>query len=195
MNKVPAYVIPLVIIGVIFLYLMGVYNGIITKQEAMNSQWGQVQNVYQRRADLIPNLVATVAGYAKHEQSTLTQVTEARAKVGSMQVKLDDLTPEKMQEFERAQQQLGSGLSRLMVVAEQYPDLKANDSFLNLQAQLEGSENRIANERRMFNETVQDYNRNIKRFPNNIFGMLFGFKEKPYFAAQETAQAAPQVKF
>lgn len=195
LNKLPKYVIPLAIIVILFLYLMGSYNTIITKQESMNNQWGQVQNVYQRRLDLIPNLVATVSGYAKHEQETLTEVIEARSRVGSMQVKLDDLTPEKLQAFERAQQQIGTGLSRLMLVAEQYPDLKANENFMGLQAQLEGTENRISNERRMFNDTVKDYNTYIKQFPTNIFAMIFHFDSKPYFESDPVAEKAPQVKF
>ncbi len=195
LNKLPKYAIPLAIVVILFMYLMGSYNTIVSKNENTTSQWGQVQNVYQRRLDLIPNLVATVSGYAKHEQETLQAVTEARSRVGSMQLKADELTPEKLQEFNAAQQQLGSGLSRLMVVAEQYPELKANENFLNLQAQLEGTENRIANERRMFNETVQDYNIYIKKFPTNLMAGIFGFKTKPYFESEKTAEKAPQVKF
>ncbi len=195
LNKLPKYTIPLVIVVILFMYLMGSYNTIISKQETTTSQWGQVQNVYQRRLDLIPNLVATVSGYAKHEQETLQAVTEARSKVGSMQIKADELTPEKLQAFNAAQQQLGSGLSRLMVVAEQYPELKANENFLNLQAQLEGTENRITNERRMFNEAAQDYNTYIKKFPTNLMATMFGFQVKPYFESEKAAQKAPQVKF
>ncbi len=195
LNRLPKFVIPLAIVGVIFLYLMGSYNSIISKQETVTSQWSQVENVYQRRLDLVPNLVATVAGYAKHEQETLAAVTEARSKVGSVQIKGDELTPEKLQAFNAAQQQLGTGLSRLMVVAEQYPELKANENFLNLQAQLEGTENRIANERRIFNEAAQDYNVYIKKFPTNLMAMMFGFQGKPYFEAEKAAEKAPQVKF
>lgn len=195
LNKLPKYTIPLVIVVILFMYLMGSYNTIISKQETTTSQWGQVQNVYQRRLDLIPNLVATVSGYAKHEQETLQAVTEARSRVGSMQIKADELTPEKLQAFNAAQQQLGSGLSRLMVVAEQYPELKANENFLNLQAQLEGTENRITNERRMFNEAAQDYNTYIKKFPTNLMATMFGFQVKPYFESEKAAQKAPQVKF
>lgn len=195
LNKLPKYAIPLAIIVILFMYLMGSYNTIISKKENVTSQWGQVENVYQRRLDLIPNLVATVSGYAKHEQETLQAVTEARSRVGSMQLKADELTPEKLQEFNAAQQQLGSGLSRLMVIAEQYPELKANENFLNLQAQLEGTENRIANERRMFNETAQDYNIYIQKFPTNLMAGMFGFKTKPYFESEQVAKQAPQVKF
>ncbi len=195
LNRLPKYTIPLAIILILFIYLMGSYNTIISKKENVTSQWGQVENVYQRRLDLIPNLVATVSGYAKHEQETLQAVTEARSRVGSLQLKADELTPEKLQEFNAAQQQLGSGLSRLMVVAEQYPELKANENFLNLQAQLEGTENRIANERRMFNETAQDYNIYIQKFPTNLMAGMFGFKTKPYFESEQVAKQAPQVKF
>lgn len=195
LNKLPKYTVPLAIVVILFLYLMGSYNTIISKQEAMNGQWGQVQNVYQRRLDLIPNLVGTVSGYAKHEKETLTEVIEARSRVGSMQVKLDDLTPEKLQAFERAQQQIGTGLSRLMLVAEQYPDLKANENFMNLQAQLEGTENRISNERRMFNEVSKDYNTYVKKFPTNLLAMAFHFDPKPYFESEPAAAKAPQVKF
>lgn len=195
MSKLPKYTIPLVIVGIIVVYLISSYNGLVNKQEAVNSQWSQVENVYQRRLDLIPNLVATVSGYASHEKETLTAVIEARSKVSSVQVNADNLTPEKLQAFNQAQQQLGTGLSRLMLVAEQYPQLKANENFLNLQAQLEGTENRIANERRMFNQAAQDYNVTIKRFPTNIMASMFGFQSKPYFEAGKAAAKAPTVKF
>jgi LemA protein len=194
-SKLPKYTIPLAIVVVLFLYLISSYNGLINKQETVNSQWSQVQNVYQRRLDLIPNLVSTVSGYAKHEQATLTAVIEARSKLNSVQVNANDLSPEKLQAFNQAQQQLGTGLSRLMLVAEQYPQLKANENFLNLQAQLEGTENRIANERRMFNEATQDYNISIKKFPTNIMAMIFAFQTKPYFEADKSAEKAPEVKF
>lgn len=194
-KNLPGYIIPLGLLVILFLYLMGSYNGLVNKQETVSKQWSQVENVYQRRLDLIPNLVATVSGYATHEKETLTAVIEARSKASSVQINADDLSPEKLQAFNRAQQELGTGLSRLMLVAEQYPQLRANENFLSLQAQLEGTENRIANERRIFNETVQDYNVTIKKFPTNLMAGLFSFKAKPYFEAEKAAAKAPEVKF
>lgn len=171
------------------------YNNIVTLEEGVAGQWSQVENVYQRRADLIPNLVNTVKGYADFEQETLTQVIEARAKATSTTISADNLSPEGLQQFQQAQDGLGSALSRLMVVVERYPDLKANQNFLELQAQLEGTENRIAVERKKFNDTVQSYNTTIRRFPGNITAMLFGFDTKGYFEASAGAERAPEVKF
>lgn len=171
------------------------YNNMVSLEEAVDGQWSQVENVYQRRADLIPNLVNTVKGYADFEQETLTQVVEARAKATSTTISVDNLNPESLQQFQQAQDGLGSALSRLMVVAERYPDLKANQNFLELQAQLEGTENRIAVERKKFNETVQAYNTTIRRFPGNITAALFGFDKKGYFEAAAGAEKAPEVKF
>jgi len=171
------------------------YNGGIQKEEAVNAAWGQVENVYQRRADLIPNLVNTVKGYAAHEKDVLVGVTEARAKATSITINPQDLSPENIQKYQKAQDGLSSALSRLLVVSEKYPDLKANQNFLDLQAQLEGTENRIAVERRNFNEAVQDYNTHIRSFPNNLFSGMFGFKPKGYFTAQAGADKAPEVKF
>jgi LemA protein len=166
-------------------------NNIITLDESVSAQWGQVENVYQRRADLIPNLVNTVKGYADFEQETLTQVIEARAKATSTTISADNLSPEGIQRFQQAQDGLGSALSRLMVVAERYPDLKANQNFLELQAQLEGTENRIAVERKRYNDTVRAYNTKVRTFP----GSLLGFETKGYFEAAEGADKVPEVKF
>jgi LemA protein len=168
----------------------------VTRQQAVESQWAQVENVYQRRADLIPNLVATVKGYASHETETLQAVTESRSKVGSMQLTPEMLNnPTAFQQFQQAQDGLTSALSRLMVVVERYPDLKANQNFLELQAQLESTENRITQERRRFNLAAQDYNTYIKQFPNNIFANFFNFNEKQYFQSAEGSEKAPVVDF
>ncbi len=171
------------------------YNKMVALDEAVKSQWAQVENVYQRRADLIPNLVSTVKGYADFEKSTLTQVIEARAKATSVQISPDKLDPQSLQKFQAAQDQLSSALARLMVVVERYPELKANQNFLELQAQLEGTENRIAVERRKFNEITRQYNTYIRRFPQLLFAKLFGFKEKGYFKAEEKAKEVPKVQF
>lgn len=163
--------------------------------ENVTASWSQVENVYQRRADLIPNLVNTVKGYADFEQTTLTQVTESRAKATSVNVNAENLNEASVQQFQQAQQGLSSALSRLMVVVERYPELKANQNFMELQSQLEGIENRIAVERRNYNETTRTYNSAIRRFPNNIFSGMFGFEKKAYFEADQGAEAAPRVEF
>ena len=188
-------------LGVLVLILIGIaggsYNHLVKLSQGVDSQWAQVQNVYQRRADLIPNLVATVSGAANFEKSTLAQITEARASVG--QVKVDPNSapndPAKLAEFDRAQSQLGSALSRLLVVVERYPDLKATANFRDLQAQLEGTENRIAVERRDFNQAVQAYDTAIKSFPANFYASAFGFHEKPYFSATPGSETPPKVQF
>jgi len=163
--------------------------------EQVQAQWGQVQNVYQRRSDLIPNLVNSVKGAAKHEQETLTKVIEARAKATSVQVDPNKLTPENIQKFQQAQGELSSALGRLLAVSEAYPTLQANQNFLELQAQLEGTENRIAVERQKFNEVTQAYNSKIRTFPNNIFAGMFGFEKKGYFQAEAGSEKAPTVQF
>jgi len=183
------------VIVVLVLFLVSGYNKMVRLDEAVKSQWAQVENVYQRRADLIPNLVNTVKGYADFEKSTLTQVIEARAKATSVQINADKLDPQSLQKFQAAQDQLSSALARLMVVVERYPDLKANQNFLELQAQLEGTENRIAVERRKFNEETRKYNTYIKRFPQTLYARIFGFEEKGYFKAVQGAEKAPEVKF
>ena len=179
------------------LYVVGIYNGLVSGQQSVDAQWAQVQNVYQRRADLIPNLVNTVAGAANFEKSTLTEITEARASVGKVSIDAGKAPadPAQLVEFERAQGQLSSALSRLLVVSERYPDLKATGNFATLQAQLEGSENRITVERGRFNDVALAYNASIKRVPAVFFASIFGFKERPYFAATASAQTPPEVKF
>jgi len=171
------------------------YNKPVTMQEKVEGAWAQVQNQYQRRADLIPNLVETVKGYAKHEQQTLEGVMQARARATQITVSPNKLDEASLKQFQAAQGEVTSALSRLMAVAENYPNLKANQNFLELQAQLEGTENRIAVERRNFNEAVREYNTYIRRFPANIFAGMFGFEKKAYFEAEPGAEKAPQVKF
>lgn len=171
------------------------YNTMIEKQEAVTAQWAQVENVYQRRADLIPNLVATVKGYADFEQETLTAVIEARAKATGVTVDPTNLDANSIKQFQAAQDGLSSALSKLMVVVERYPDLKANQNFLDLQAQLEGTENRITVERKKFNEVAQDYNTYIRKFPNNLIAGMFDFEKKEYFEADAGAEKAPKVEF
>jgi len=171
------------------------YNTMVSKEEAVTAQWSQVENVYQRRADLIPNLVNTVKGYASHEKETLEAVTEARSKATSVNVDPSKLNQQSIQKFQAAQDQLSSALSRLMVVVERYPDLKANQNFLDLQAQLEGTENRIAVERRKFNQATQEYNTYIRKFPKNLVAKIFGFEKREYFKADKGAEKAPEVKF
>ncbi|SMB85320.1 LemA family protein [Hymenobacter roseosalivarius DSM 11622] len=171
------------------------YNGMVSRDEAVKAQWGNVQNAYQRRADLIPNLVNTVKGAANFEQSTLTGVIEARAKATSVQLSADQLTPENIQKFQAAQSQLSSGLGRLLAVSENYPELKANANFQELQAQIEGTENRINVERNKFNNITNDYNGFIRQFPNNLFAGVFGFSAKGYFEADAASQKAPTVQF
>ena len=190
-------IIGIIIVALIILYRLSVtpYNSMVRMEEQITSQWAQVENVYQRRADLIPNLVNTVKGYATFERETITKVIEARARATQVTINPEGLTPEALQKFQQAQGDLGSALSRLMVVVERYPELKANQNFLELQAQLEGSENRIAVERNKFNETVQRYNAYIRSIPNNIIASIFGFAKKPYFEAETGAEKVPEVKF
>jgi LemA protein len=190
-------VIIIIVIFIILIYswFKGSYNNMVTYEEGINTSWANVENVYQRRADLIPNLVNTVKGYAEHEKQTLTDVIEARAKATSVSINPGELTAASMQQFQQAQAGLSSALSKLMVVVERYPDLKANQNFLELQAQLEGTENRIANERRKFNETTKIYNIYIKKFPKNILANMFGFEQKPYFEAEKGTEKAPVVEF
>ena len=190
-------VVVVVLVLVVVLALAGTYNHLVSLSQAVDAQWAQVENVYQRRADLIPNLVATVQGAANFEKSVLTEVTQARASVGQVQVSGKDLPndPQAFARFEQAQGALTSALSRLLVVAERYPDLKASHNFRDLQAQLEGTENRISVERMRFNERAQEYNTARLRFPTNVLAGLFGFKEKAYFKAQAGAERPPQVQF
>lgn len=191
--------IVLIVIGVvilaIFLWFRGSYNGMVKMNEQVSAQWSNVENQYQRRLDLIPNLVNTVKGYATHEQQTLTDVVNARAKATQTQINFEQLDEATMQKLNRTQGELSSALSRLMAISESYPDLKANQNFLELQAQLEGTENRIAVERRKFNESVRNYNAYIRQFPKNIIAGMFGFSPKPYFEATAGAEQAPKVEF
>lgn len=171
------------------------YNKMVTMDETVKSAWSNVETQYQRRADLIPNLVATVKGYASHEQNTLQAVVDARSKATSVSISLDDLSAEKIAEFQQAQSAVTSALGRLIAVSENYPDLKANQTFLELQAQLEGTENRITVARKTFNDAVQQYNVQVRRFPANLIAKFFGFNEKPYYEADESAGTAPKVEF
>lgn len=171
------------------------YNTMVKQEENVKAKWAQVENVYQRRADLIPNLVTTVKGAANFEKETLTQVVEARAKATSVNIDANDLTPETMAQFQAAQGQLTGSLSRLMATVEAYPELKANQNFLELQAQLEGTENRISVERRSFNEATQEFNTTVRSFPTNIMAGIFGFKQKGLFQADEGAATVPEIEF
>ena len=188
-------IISLSVAAVVVIWLVIDYNGLVSAEEKVASQWGNVQNVYQRRADLIPNLMATVKGYAEHERSTFEDLTNVRARATQITVNADDLTPEKLREFQQTQSELSNALGRLIAITENYPDLKASQNFLELQAQLEGTENRINVERRNFNEAAQKYNTKIRRFPTSILANNFGFNKKPYFEAETGSEAAPQVQF
>ncbi len=197
MNKKLLIIIGVIVLLTIFLYqfFAGSYNQMVDKDQNVKGQWANVENVYQRRADLIPNLVNTVKGYATHEKETLTQVIEARAKATSINIDANNLNANTFAQFQQAQSGLTSALSKLMVVMERYPDLKANQNFLELQAQLEGTENRISVERRKFNETVKVYNKTVIGFPNKILANLYGFDEADFFKAEEAAKTAPKVEF
>lgn len=188
----------LIIIGAILVFggcAVSGYNGLVTQDESVKKAWNNVQSEYQRRADLIPNLVNTVKGAADFEQSTLKQLMDARAKATSININADNLTPEKLAEFQQAQAQISSGIGRLLAVVENYPDLKANQNFRDLQVQLEGTENRIKTARNDFNGAVQEYNVKVRRFPMNILAGMFGFKVKDGFKAEAGSERAPEVKF
>lgn len=187
-----------IVIGILVLLLfigMSKYNGLVRKDVAVENQWANVETAYQRRADLIPNLVNTVKGYADFEQETITQVIEARSKATSVNIDANNLNPEMIQQFEAAQGNLSSALSRLLVTVERYPDLKANQNFLALQSQLEGTENRIATERKRFNDNVGNYNKSIRTFPSNIIASMGSFEKKGFFESNEGADVAPEVTF
>ena len=188
-------IIIIAVIGVAVVWAIMGYNGMVKADEAVSTAWSNVENQYQRRADLIPNLVNTVKGYAAHEKETLDAVVSARTRATQVTVNADDLTPEKLQEYQKAQGEVGAALGRLLAITESYPDLKANQNFLELQAQLEGTENRISVERRNFNEVAKSYNTSIRTFPKNILAGMFGFEKRPYFEAQEGADKAPEVQF
>lgn len=191
--------ITLLVIGVLILIIVGgtltTYNGLIAKDEAVATAWGNIQSQYQRRADLIPNLVSTVKGYAKHESETLENVLAARAKATQVTINADNLTPEKLKQYQAAQGELSQALGRLMAVSENYPNLKANENFSELQAQLEGTENRINESRQIYNSAVQTYNVSVRRFPANIVAGMFGFDKKNQFEAEAGAEKAPKVEF
>lgn len=191
---IPIILVVFVII-IALIWGSGVYNGMVTMQENVTSQWGNVETQYQRRADLIPNFVNTVKGAAEFEQTTLTQVIEARAKATQVTVDPENMTPEALQQFQQAQGELSSALGRLMVVVEKYPEIRATQNFRDLQVELEGTENRISVERRKFNEVAKTYNTYIRRFPQNFLAGMFGFEAKPYFEAMEGAERAPEVTF
>ncbi len=195
MKKISSTLIIIVALAVLVLWGVGIYNKLVAQEETVNGQWANVENQYQRRADLIPNLVETVKGYAKHESATFEAVVAARAKATQVTVDPKNLTPEKMQEFQAAQGELSSALGRLLMITENYPDLKANQNFLELQAQLEGTENRISTERTRFNEVAKAYNTAIRKVPNNLVASIGNFEKKPYFEAEEGSDKAPKVQF
>jgi LemA protein len=195
MGKIKSSWIIIAVVVIACLWGMSAYNHMVSEEENVKTAWGQVENQYQRRSDLIPNLVSVVKGYAKHEQETLEGVVKARAEATKTTIDPTNITEEQLQKFQSAQGGLSDALSKLMVVVERYPDLKANQNFLELQAQLEGTENRIAVARKRFNEAAQTYNTYIRRMPQNIFAGIFGFKAKPYFSAEAGAEKAPKVEF
>ena len=188
-------IILIAVVAIAAIWGISAYNGLVKMDESVNTAWSNVENQYQRRADLIPNLVNTVKGYAAHEKETLEAVMAARSKATQMTVDADNLTPEKLQEYQKAQGEIGAALGRLLAITENYPDLKANQNFMELQAQLEGTENRIAVERKNFNEAVKDYNTGLRRFPTNIVANMFGFDKKAYFESAPGSEVAPKVEF
>ena len=188
-------IIILAVVAILVIWAVSVYNGLVTMDENVTGQWANVETQYQRRADLIPNLVNTVKGYATHEKETLEGVVAARSQATQIKVDAEDLTPEKLAEYQKAQGAVTSALGKLLAITENYPDLKANQNFLELQAQLEGTENRISVARKEFNEVAKTYNVAVRRFPANLVAKLFGFGQKPYFEAAEGTETAPQVQF
>lgn len=193
MKKSTGLIIALAVVALVAMWGVNSYNSLVRAEESVNSAWSQVENVYQRRADLIPNLVSTVKGYAAHESSTLEAVVEARSK--ATQTTVSDLSEESVRNFQAAQGELSNALGRLLMVVENYPDLKASENFRDLQAQLEGTENRIAEARRVFNNEVKSFNTSVRVFPKNIIANICGFQQKGYFAAEESAAQAPKVEF
>ena len=189
------WIIPAIIVVIIIFWGIGGYNGMVSLDEGVQNKWADVETQYQRRADLIPNLVNTVKGYDAHESQTLENVVKARSEASSVKVDPQNITPEKLAEYQKAQSGVSSALGRLMVIVEKYPDLKANQNFLELQSQLEGTENRINTARRDFNEAAKGFNTEIRRFPKNILAGMFGFEKKAYFEAEKGAEKAPEVQF
>ena len=190
-----AIIIVVAVVAIVVIWCITGYNSLVGMEENVNNQWANVETQYQRRSDLIPNLVNTVKGYATHEQETLEGVVEARSKATQIKVDPQNLTPEKLAEYQQAQGQLATALGKLLAITENYPDLKANQNFLELQAQLEGTENRITVARKNFNDAAREFNTSIRRFPKNILAGLFGFDKRTYFEAQEGAETAPSVEF
>lgn len=188
-------IILLVVLGIVLIWAVTSYNGLVKADENVSTAWSNVENQYQRRADLIPNLVNTVKGYASHEKETLDAVVAARSRATQMVVDTEDLTPEKLQQYQKAQGEVGVALGRLLAITEAYPELKANQNFLELQAQLEGTENRISVERRNFNDAARRFNTSIRTFPRNLIAGMCGFEKRPYFEAEESAAKTPEVKF
>jgi LemA protein len=188
-------IVAIVIIAVIAIWAVSAYNGLVKADEAVSTAWSNVENQYQRRADLIPNLVNTVKGYAAHENETLMAVTNARSQATAMSVNAEDLTAESLQKYQKAQGEVGAALGRLLAISESYPDLKANENFRELQAQLEGTENRISVERRNFNDAVRSFNTSIRTFPRSLIASMSGFEKRPYFEAAEGTSTAPEVQF
>ena len=188
-------IILIAVIAIVAIWGVSAYNGLVKMDESVNTAWSNVENQYQRRADLIPNLVNTVKGYAAHEKETFEAVVSARSKATQMTIDPENLTPEKLQQYQKAQGEIGTALGRLLAITENYPELKANENFKELQAQLEGTENRISVERRNFNEMARTYNTSIRTFPKSILAGMFGFDKRPYFEAEEGANKAPEVKF
>ena len=188
-------IILVAVIAALAMWAISAYNGMVKMDESVSTAWSNVENQYQRRTDLIPNLVNTVKGYAAHEKETFEAVVSARSKATQMTIDADNLTPEKLQQYQKAQGEIGAALGRLLAITENYPELKANENFKELQAQLEGTENRISVERRNFNEVARTYNTSIRTFPKSILAGMFGFDKRPYFEAEEGANKAPTVAF
>jgi LemA protein len=195
MKKSLSWIVVLGVLAIIALWVVNVYNGLVEQEETVESAWSQVENQYQRRADLVPNLVETVKGYAKHEEETFVSAMEARAKATQITIDPSNVTPEQLAAYQSAQGELSQALGRLMAVAENYPELKAAALFTNLQAQLEGTENRCTIARQQFNDEAKKFNQDVRRFPGNIIASIFGFEKKPYFEADEEAKHAPKVQF
>lgn len=191
--------VPIIIVAAVIVILVAwaisAYNGLVIKDENCSKQWSKVESQYQRRMDLIPNLVNTVKGYASHEEATLLKVIEARNQASQVKIDAENMTQEQLNNFQQSQENLSSAIRGLNIVVEQYPDLKANQNFLELQSQLEGTENRIAVERQRYSDVVNEYNTSVRRFPNSVFASMFGFDKKPYFEAQTGAENAPKVEF
>lgn len=188
-------IIVLAIVVILIAWAVKAYNGLVVKDETCSKQWSKVESQYQRRMDLIPNLVNTVKGYASHEEATLLKVIEARNQASQVKIDAENMTQEQLNSFQQSQENLSSAIRGLNIVVEKYPDLKANQNFLELQSQLEGTENRIAVERQRYSDVVNEYNTSVRRFPNSLFASMFGFDKKPYFESQTGAENAPKVEF